>query len=124
MLEAMTQFALSLTFPRRRVCNTELHSAVKCEFYHRNRAGARVAHRRQTSAVWPILFPIVEAPFIQGNRMKLRRQQTGKKTKTEPKDLALQFRELERLRTAVAKAEAEIAKEAARQRRSHFLQKP
>jgi hypothetical protein len=55
--------------------------------------------------------------------MKLRRHQTGKKKKTEPKDLALQFRELERLRSAVAKAEAEIAREAVRQRRNHFLQR-
>jgi hypothetical protein len=53
------------------------------------------------------------APF-PGRRMKLRR----KKKKREPKDLGLQFLELKRLRSAVAKAEAEIAKEAVRQRRS------
>jgi hypothetical protein len=56
--------------------------------------------------------------------MKLRRHQTDKKKTAQPRDLALQFRELEKLRSAVAKAEAEISKERAREKRNHFLQKP
>jgi hypothetical protein len=45
--------------------------------------------------------------------MKFCSDQTRKNRKRRPGDLALQFRELERLRMEVAKAEAEILKKAA-----------
>jgi hypothetical protein len=55
--------------------------------------------------------------------MKLRRDQVEQKKKNQPRDLALQFRELERLRIAVAKAEAKISKETD-DRKNAVTQKP
>jgi hypothetical protein len=59
----------------------------------------------------------------QGDFMKFRRVQDEKKKRKQPQDLAHQFRELERLRLAVAKAEAKISKEADG-RRHAVIQKP
>jgi hypothetical protein len=59
----------------------------------------------------------------QGDFMKLRRDQAEKKKKKQPRDLALQFRELERLRIAVAKAEAKVSEESD-DRKNAVMQKP
>jgi hypothetical protein len=56
--------------------------------------------------------------------MTFRRDQNEKKKKKkQPEDLALQFRELKRLRIAVAKAAAEISKKAD-DKKNAITQKP
>jgi hypothetical protein len=56
--------------------------------------------------------------------MTFRRDRNKKEKKKQPRDLASQFRELKRLRIAVAKAEAEISKKRVDDEKSAVTQKP